>query len=216
VTGASPGGADADTGGRRIRVVIAEDQGMVLGALATLLGLEPDVEVVGRAADGTAAWRLVEQLRPDVLVSDIEMPGATGLELAARIRDAKLATRVLIVTTFGRPGYLRRALDAGVRGYLLKDQPSEELTAAVRRVAAGGRVVATELAETAWDSADPLNDRERDVLRHAEQGLSNKEIAEVLALSPGTVRNYLSEAAQKLGADNRIEAARIARANGWL
>jgi two-component system, NarL family, response regulator DesR len=196
--------------------VIAEDQGMVLGALATLLGLEPDVEVVGRAPDGTTAWRLVEQLRPDVLVSDIEMPGSTGLELAARIRDAKLATRVLIVTTFGRPGYLRRALDAGVRGYLLKDQPSEELTAAVRRVAAGGRVVAPELAEAAWESPDPLNDREREVLRYAEQGLSNKEIADVLGLSPGTVRNYLSEAAQKLGADNRVEAARIARANGWL
>lgn len=201
---------------RAIRVVIAEDQGMVLGALATLLGLEPDVEVVGRASDGSAAWRLVETLRPDVLVSDIEMPGATGLELAARIRDAKLATRVLIVTTFGRPGYLRRALDAGVRGYLLKDQPSEELAAAVRRIAAGGRVIAPELAEAAWESPDPLNDRERDVLRHAEQGLSNKEIADVLGLSPGTVRNYLSEAAQKLGADNRVEAARIARANGWL
>ncbi len=201
---------------RAIRVVIAEDQGMVLGALATLLGLEPDVDVVGRAADGATAWRLVETLRPDVLVSDIEMPGATGLELAARIRDAKLATRVLIVTTFGRPGYLRRALDAGVRGYLLKDQPSEELVAAVRRIAAGGRVIAPELAEAAWESPDPLNDREREVLRHAEQGFSNKEIADALGLSPGTVRNYLSEAAQKLGADNRVEAARIARANGWL
>jgi two-component system response regulator DesR len=206
-----PGGS-----ARAIRVVIAEDQGMVLGALATLLGLEADIAVVGRAADGAAAWQLVESLRPDVLVSDIEMPGSTGLELAARIRDAKLPTRVLIVTTFARPGYLRRALDAGVRGYLLKDQPSEELASAVRRVAAGGRVVATELAEAAWESADPLNDRERDVLRHAEQGLSNKEIADALGLSPGTVRNYLSEAAQKLGADNRVEATRIARANGWL
>lgn len=199
-----------------IRVVVAEDQGMVLGALARLLALEDDIEVVGRAPDGLAAWALVERLLPDVLVSDIEMPGLTGLELAARMRDAKLPTRVLIVTTFGRPGYLRRALDAGVRGYLLKDQPSEELAAAVRRIAAGGRVVAPDLAAAAWDAPDPLNDRERAVLRLAEEGRSNKEIADALALSPGTVRNYLSEAAQKLGADNRVEAARIARSNGWL
>jgi two-component system response regulator DesR len=199
-----------------IRVVVAEDQGMVLGALATLLGLEPDIEVVGRAADGTAAWALVQRERPDVLLSDIEMPGLTGLELAARIRDAGLPVRVLIVTTFGRPGYLRRALDAGVRGYLLKDQPSEELAAAVRRVAAGGRVVAPELAEAAWGGADPLSERERAVLRLAEEGRSNKEIADALGLSPGTVRNYLHEAAGKLGADNRVEATRIARANGWL
>jgi two-component system response regulator DesR len=211
--GPDPAGA---AGPGRIRVVVAEDQAMVLGALAALLALEHDVEVVGRAADGAAAWRLVEVLRPDVLVSDIEMPGATGLELAGRIRDAKLPTRVLIVTTFGRPGYLRRALDAGVRGYLLKDQPSEELTAAVRRVAAGGRAIAPELAESAWDAPDPLTDRERSVLRLAEEGQSNKQIAGSLGLSPGTVRNYLSEAAQKLGADNRVEAARIARANGWL
>ena len=199
-----------------IRVVVAEDQGMVLGALAKLLGLEPDIEVVGRAADGTAAWALVQRERPDVLLSDIEMPGLTGLELAARIRDAGLPVRVLIVTTFGRPGYLRRALDAGVRGYLLKDQPSEELAAAVRRVAAGGRVVAPELAEAAWGGADPLSERERAVLRLAEEGRSNKEIADALGLSPGTVRNYLHEAAGKLGADNRVEATRIARANGWL
>jgi two-component system, NarL family, response regulator DesR len=160
------------------------------------------------------AWS--RTLRPDVLVSDIEMPGATGLELAARIQAAALRTRVLIVTTFGRPGYLRRAMDAGVRGYLLKDQPSEELAAAVRRVAAGQRVIAPELAEAAWSEPDPLSDRERAVLRLAEQGLGNKEIASMLGLAPGTVRNYLSEAGAKLGADNRIEAARIARANGWL
>lgn len=199
-----------------IRVVIAEDQSMVLGALAALLALEPDMEIVGRAADGTTAWSLVQQVQPDVLLSDIEMPGITGLELATRIHAAKLPTRVLIVTTFGRPGYLRRALDAGVRGYLLKDQPSDELAGAVRRVAAGQRVVAPELAESAWDAPDPLSDRERDVLRLAEQGQSNKEIADALGLSPGTVRNYLHEAAQKLGADNRVEAARIARSNGWL
>ncbi|MFN9744554.1 MAG: response regulator transcription factor [Betaproteobacteria bacterium] len=199
-----------------IRVVVAEDQGMVLGALATLLSLEPDIEVVGRAADGAAAWALVQRERPDVLLSDIEMPGLTGLEVAARIQDAGLPVRVLIVTTFGRPGYLRRALDAGVRGYLLKDQPSEQLATAVRRVAAGARVVAPELAEAAWGGADPLSERERAVLRLAEEGRSNKEIADALGLSNGTVRNYLHEAAGKLGADNRVEAARIARANGWL
>jgi two-component system response regulator DesR len=199
-----------------IRVVVAEDQGMVLGALATLLGLEPDIEVVGRAPDGLAAWALVQREKPRVLLSDIEMPGLTGLELAARIQAERLPVQVLIVTTFGRPGYLRRALDAGVRGYLLKDQPSEELAAAVRRVAAGQRVVAPELAEAAWGAPDPLSERERAVLRLAEAGRSNKEIAEVLGLSHGTVRNYLHEAAGKLGAENRVEAARIARANGWL
>ena len=200
----------------KVRLVLAEDQAMVLGALSTLLGLEPDLEVVGRASDGHAAWRLVQELRPQVLLSDIEMPGLGGLELAAQVQAAGLPTRVLIVTTFARPGYLRRALDAGVHGYLLKDQPSEELAAAVRRVAAGERVVAPGLAEAAWASEDPLTDRERAVLRLAEEGRTNKEIAETLGLSPGTVRNYLSEAAQKLGADNRVEAARVARANGWL
>ena len=199
-----------------IRVVVAEDQGMVLGALATLLGLEPDIEVVGRAPDGLAAWALVQQHRPDVLLSDIEMPGLTGLDLATRVQAAQLPVGVLIVTTFGRPGYLRRAMEAGVRGYLLKDQPSDELADAVRRVAAGRRVVAPELAEAAWGTPDPLTDRERAVLRLAEEGRSNKEIADALSLSAGTVRNYLHEAAQKLGADNRVEAARIARLNGWL
>ena len=199
-----------------IRAIIAEDQALVLGAMAALLGLEPDIEVVARAADGASAWELVQQLRPDVLLSDIEMPGLTGIELAARIQAAGLPTKVLIVTTFGRPGYLRRALEAGVRGYLLKDQPSDELAAATRRVAAGQRVIAPELAEASWGGSDPLSDRERQVLRLAEQGQSNKEIADELSLSPGTVRNYLHEAAQKLGAENRVEAARIARANGWL
>jgi two-component system response regulator DesR len=199
-----------------IRIVVAEDQGMVLGALAALLTLEPDMQVAGRAADGGEAWALIEQLKPDVLVSDIEMPQLTGLDLAERIRSAGLACRVLIVTTFGRPGYLRRALDAGVLGYLLKDQPSEQLAAAVRRVAMGQRVIAPELAEAAWVAQTPLSERERNVLVLAEQGRSNKEIADELSLSPGTVRNYLHEAAQKLGAGNRIEATRIARANGWL
>ena len=199
-----------------IRVLVAEDQGMVLGALAALLALEVGISVVGKAADGLEAWTLVEKLAPDVLVSDIEMPGLTGLDLAERIRAARLACRVLIVTTFGRPGYLRRALDAGVTGYLLKDHPSEQLAAAIHKVALGQRVIAPELAEIAWAPSSPLSERERAVLRLAEQGRSNKEIADSLGLSPGTVRNYLHEAAQKLDAANRVEATRIARANGWL
>ena len=200
-----------------IRIVIAEDQAMVLGALAALLDLEPDLEVVGRAKDGQAALELVESLSPEILVSDIEMPKLSGIEVAARLQASGASTRVVIVTTFGRAGYLRRALEAGVRGYLLKDTPSDVLADAVRRVAAGSRAIAPELADAAWDvPADPLNDRERMVLRFAEEGRSNKAIASVLGLSPGTVRNYLSEAAQKVGARNRIEAARIARGNGWL
>jgi len=199
-----------------IRVIVAEDQGMVLSALARLLDLEPDIEVVGRAADGPAAWRLLREVPADILVSDIEMPGLSGLDLAQRIQRDGVPVRVLIVTTFGRPGYLRRALEAGVRGVLLKDQPSEELVAAVRRVAAGQRVIAPELAEAAWSAPNPLGDRERAVLRLAEEGKGNKEIAALLGLSSGTVRNYLHEAAQKLGAANRVEAARLARANGWL
>lgn len=200
-----------------IRVVIAEDQGLVLAALATLLALEEDIDVVGRAADGAQALEAVRRLDPDVLVSDIEMPGMTGLEAAEALLQARSRTRVVIVTTFGRAGYLRRAMDAGVRGYLLKDAPPDVLADAIRRVAAGGRAIAPELAEAAWDApADPLTDRERAVLRLAEEGRSNKEIARALALSPGTVRNYLSEAAAKLNAGSRIEASRAARENGWL
>lgn len=200
-----------------IRVVIAEDQKMVLGALSALLEMEGDIKVVGRAADGGQAMTLVQAEKPDVLISDIEMPGLTGIDVAARLKAEGATTRVLIVTTFGRPGYLRRALDAGVKGYLLKDGPSSVLAAAVRTVAAGGRAIAPELSEAVWDAEpDPLSDREREILRLAEEGRSNKDIAEVLDLSPGTVRNYLSEAAQKLGAANRVEAGRIARSNGWL
>jgi two-component system response regulator DesR len=199
-----------------IRVVVAEDQGLVLGALAALLDLESDIEVVGRARNGDEAITLCDTHRPDVLVTDIEMPGRSGLDVAQHLHEAASATRVVVVTTFGRPGYLRRAMDHGVRGYLLKDHPSEQLIEAVRKVAAGGRVVASELADAAWGTPDPLTDRERAVLRLAELGRSNKDIADELSLSLGTVRNYLSEAAQKLGAENRVEAARIARANGWL
>ena len=199
-----------------IRVLLAEDQALVGGALAALLRLEADLDVIGVAPDGLEAWRLVQAERPDVLVTDIEMPGLTGLELAARVRDGAPGTRVVIVTTFARPGYLRRALDAGVRGYLLKDARSEELAAALRQVARGGRAIAPELAMEAWGDADPLNERERQVLRLAGGGATAPDIARQLHLSQGTVRNYLSEAIGKLGVSNRIEAYRLARQKGWL
>lgn len=200
-----------------IRVVIAEDQALVLGALATLLGLEGDIDIIARVSDGAAALDAVRAHKPDILLSDIEMPQMTGLDVAEAIAREGLATRVLIVTTFGRAGYLRRAMDAGVRGYLLKDTPADVLAAVIRKVAAGGRAIAPELAELAWDApANPLTERERDVLRLAEEGRSNKDIARQLDLSPGTVRNYLSEASAKLFAASRIEAGRIAREKGWL
>jgi two-component system, NarL family, response regulator DesR len=199
-----------------IRIVLAEDQAMVAGALKALLESEPDLSVVAVAADGAAALREIERLHPTVLVTDIEMPKMSGLELAQALRERKLGTRVIIVTTFARPGYLRRALDAGVQGYLLKARPATELAEAIRRVVRGLRVVDPELAAEAWSEPDPLTDRERQILARAAQGESSAEIAEALALSEGTVRNYLSEAIQKIGAANRIEAARVAREKGWL
>jgi two-component system, NarL family, response regulator DesR len=199
-----------------IRVLLAEDQSMVLGALAALLELEDDIEVVGRARDGNEALRLARETRPDVVVTDIEMPGMTGLDLAAALRREPSAPRVVILTTFGRSGYLRRALDAGAAGYLLKDAPSDRLAEAIRRVHAGLRSIDPELAAAAWDEADPLTDRERQVLRLAAEGLSTARIGAEIHLSEGTVRNYLSEAMSKLGAENRVEAARIARQKGWL
>jgi two-component system, NarL family, response regulator DesR len=199
-----------------IRVVIAEDQAMVLGALAALLEIEGDIEVVGRALDGDEALALCTDKKPDVLLTDIEMPQMTGLELAAAVRRAQLPTRVIILTTFARGGYLRRALEVGASGYLLKDSPAEQLANAVRRVKQGGRVIDPELAAEAWSEPDPLTDRERQVLRMAGEGQTSADIASSLHLSEGTVRNYLSEAISKLGATNRVEAARIAREKGWL
>jgi two-component system, NarL family, response regulator DesR len=199
-----------------IRVLLAEDQAMVRGALSALLGLEADIEVLGSCPDGASACKEALRLRPDVIVTDIEMPGLTGLELAARIREQQLPSKVIIVTTFARAGYLRRALDAGVAGYLLKDAPADQLADAIRKVHRGGRVIDPELAVAAWTETDPLSDRERQVLRLAGEGLSAAEIALRLRLSQGTVRNYLSEAIGKLGAGNRIEAYRLARQKGWL
>ena len=202
---------------RTIQVVLAEDQAMVRGALAALLSIEPDVEVVATLADGELALRAVGQHRPTVLVTDIEMPKLTGLDLAARVRELYPETRVVILTTFARPGYLRRALEAGAHGYLLKDRPSAELADAVRRVARGERVVDPDLAAEVWNAeADPLSDRERQILRRTGEGESTADVARSLRLSEGTVRNYLSEAISKLGAANRTEAARLARTKGWL
>jgi two-component system response regulator DesR len=200
-----------------IKVVLAEDQAMVLGALAALLELEPDMKVIARAANGRDALKAVEQLAPDVLVTDIEMPGMTGLEVAAALKISRPQVRTVILTTFARPGYLRRALDSGARGYLLKDRPAAELADAVRRVHKGLRVVDPGLATEAWSAEDdPLTDRERQILQRAGEGRTSAEISAELRLSEGTVRNYLSEAIAKLGAANRVDAARIARAKGWL
>ena len=200
-----------------ISVVLAEDQTMVRGALAALLELEPDIRVLGQGANGREAHRLVQSLHPDVLVTDIEMPEMTGLELASALKQADCRTRVIILTTFARPGYLRRALDAGARGYLLKDRPASELADAVRRVHNGLRAIDPDLAAEAWTAdPDPLSDRERQILQRAGDGRSSAEIAAELRLSEGTVRNYLSEAIAKLGATNRTDAARIARTRGWL
>lgn len=201
---------------RPIRVVIAEDQGMVLGALAALLEIEDDIAVVAQARDGKAALEAAIAQKPDVLITDIEMPRMTGLELAAELKRLRSTAKIVILTTFARAGYLRRALDAGASGYLLKDKPAKELAEAVRRVHQGLRVIDPELVAEAWVEEDPLTDRERQVVRLAGEGAAGAEIAEKLGLSEGTVRNYLSEAISKLGASNRVEAARIARAKGWL
>lgn len=203
--------------GGRISILVAEDQQMVLEAIAALLALEDDIEILAKAVNGDDALAEVRRLRPDILLTDVEMPGLSGIDLARAIREEALRTRTIVVTTFGRTGYLARARQAGVRGYLLKDAPFEELLCAIRTVAAGGEAVSPALAGAADEAEpDPLNDRERDVLRLAEQGLTNRDIASRLGLALGTIRNYLSEASAKLGARNRIDAYRIARHNGWL
>jgi len=202
---------------KKIRVLIAEDQTMLRGALSALLELEPDISVVAQAANGREAQRLAREFTPDVVVTDIEMPEMTGLEFAAALKETESKAKVIILTTFARPGYLRRALDAGARGYLLKERPASELAEAIRRVHVGLRAVDPALAAEAWSAdEDPLSERERQILQRAGDGRSSAEIASELRLSEGTVRNYLSEAITKLGAANRVDAARIARSRGWL
>ncbi|MFZ0815230.1 MAG: response regulator transcription factor [Candidatus Sulfotelmatobacter sp.] len=201
---------------KTIRVVLAEDQGMVLGALAALLEIEGDISVVAQVRNGKDAVDAVFAHKPDVLITDIEMPLMTGLDAATELKRRRASTRVIILTTFARAGYLRRAMEAGALGYLLKDMRAEELAEAVRRVHQGLRVIHPDLATEAWAEMDPLTDRERQVLRLAGEGMQSGDIAAELGLSEGTVRNYLSEAISKMGASNRVEASRIARTKGWL
>ncbi|MCS0605285.1 response regulator transcription factor [Streptomyces sp. LP11] len=203
--------------GTPIRVLLAEDQGMMRGALALLLGMEDDIEVVAQLASGDAIVEGVLTHRPDVALLDIELPGTNGLDAAAELRVRAPGCRVLILTTFGRPGYLRRAMEAGAAGFLVKDGPVEELAAAVRRVLAGETVVDPALAAAALSAGpSPLTGRECDVLKAAVDGATVADIAGRLHLSESTVRNYLSSAIGKTGTRNRAEAVREARQQGWL
>ncbi|MEU1625312.1 response regulator transcription factor [Streptomyces sp. NPDC020096] len=199
------------------RVLLAEDQRMMRGALALLLGLEDDMEVVAQVSDGDAIVPTAKEAQPDVALLDIELPGRSGLDAAAELRAVLPQCAVLILTTFGRPGYLRRAMEAGASGFLVKDGPVEELAAAIRRVLAGERVVDPGLAAAALSAGpNPLTARERDVLNAAVDGATATDIANKLHLSASTVRNYLSSAIGKTSTRNRMEAVRAARANGWL
>jgi len=200
-----------------IRVLLAEDQGMMRGALALLLRLEPDIDVVAEVSRGDEVVPTARQLRPDVALLDIEMPGCSGLDAAQALRRELPECRVLIVTAFGRAGYVRRAMEAGARGFLVKDGPVEELAAAIRRVLAGDVVIDSALAASALSAGpNPLTEREREVLAAAADGATIADIAGRLHLSESTVRNYLSAAIGKTSSRNRIEAVRAARAAGWL
>jgi two-component system response regulator DesR len=200
-----------------IRVLLAEDQGMMRGALALLLGLEEDIEVVAQVSSGDEVVGSAQKTRPDVALLDIEMPGVDGISAARNLREELPECKVLILTTFGRPGYLRRAMEAGASGFLIKDGPVEELAAAIRRVLSGEQVVDQGLAAEALRSGpSPLTPRERDVLAAAADGSTVADVSSTLYLSESTVRNYLSSAIHKTGSRNRIEAAQTARHNGWL
>ncbi|KIX78382.1 response regulator transcription factor [Streptomyces koyangensis] len=207
----------ADRPGKSVRVLLAEDQGMMRGALALLLGMEPDLEVVAQVGSGDEVLGAALEQRPDVALLDIEMPGLSGLEAAALLRDQLPECRVVMVTTFGRPGYLRRAMDAGAAGFVVKDGPVEELAEAVRRVLRGETVIDPALAAAALSvGPNPLTGRERDALNASADGATVADIAVRLRLSESTVRNYLSAAIGKTATRNRMEAVREARRQGWL
>jgi two-component system response regulator DesR len=197
-----------------ITIVIAEDQQMLLGAFGSLLNLEEDMEVVGKASNGEEAVTLVQKYRPDVCIMDIEMPGKSGLEAAEELKG--LGCRVIILTTFARSGYFQRALKAGVSGYLLKDSPSEELAGSIRSVMAGRRIYAPELMDDVYSEENPLTDREKEVLELVADGKNTQEIAEQLCIKTGTVRNYISTILDKLDVKNRIEAITQSKEKGWF
>lgn len=198
-----------------IRIVIAEDQGMLLGAMKSLLSMEEDIEVVGLAKNGEEAIQLVNELQPDVCIMDIEMPVKTGLDAAEALRGSDC--KIIILTTFARPGYFERARKAGVRGYLLKDSPIEELVNSIRIIVDGRRIYAPELVDFVYedDSENPLTERESQVLELIAEGKTTKEIAAELFLATGTVRNYISTILEKLGVGNRIEAIARYKEKGW-
>ena len=200
-----------------VRVLLAEDQAMVRGAIAALLGLEGDIEIVAEASRGDEVVPAALESAPDVALLDVEMPGGDGLDAAAALREELPSCRVIILTTFGRAGYLKRAMENGASGFLLKDAPSSELAKAIHRVMTGERVVDPDLAVLALSAGDnPLTEREREVLAASEGGATIEDVAAKLYLSEGTVRNYLSAAIKKLGTRNRVEAARLAQRKGWL
>ncbi|WP_456272257.1 response regulator [Bacillus sp. AK031] len=197
-----------------IKIVIAEDQQMLLGAFGSLLDLEDDMEVVGKASNGEDALRLVQKFRPDVCIMDIEMPGKTGLDAAEELKGS--GCKVIILTTFARAGYFQRALKAGVNGYLLKDSPSEDLANSIRSVVSGKRIYAPELIEDAYGEGNPLTVREIEVLELVADGKNTKEIADELSIKTGTVRNYISAILDKLQVKNRIEAITQSKEKGWF
>ncbi|MBP0726433.1 response regulator transcription factor [Bacillus sp. RG28] len=199
-----------------MKIIIAEDQGMLRGAMATLLDMEDDIEVVALAENGEEALKLIDQHKPDICVTDIEMPVLTGLDLAEKLKSEKNPCKVVIVTTFERSGYFKRAMKAGVQGYFLKETPVSELANYLRKVNKGNRVISPELTYFAWEEENPLTEREKDVLKQLSDGLTVKDISTTLFLSQGTIRNYISEIMQKLEAKNRIDAVSIAKENGWI
>ncbi|MGE7906029.1 response regulator [Peribacillus sp. NPDC094092] len=198
-----------------IRIVIAEDQRMLLGALGSILDLESDMEVVGKASNGEEAMNLVNQLKPDICITDIEMPVKTGLDVAEEIKDQGHQCKVIILTTFARPGYFERARKAEVGGYLLKDSPSDELANSIRVIMDGRRVYAPELVDMAFEEENPLTERECQVLKLVADGKTTKEIASQLYLTNGTVRNYISVILDKLDVSNRVEAIVRFKEKGW-